>query len=206
MMGWDGQASCDNGPLVYNYRYMSVWSDLMKMFCKRNVRFWRSGSAATRSRPARTRSRRRAGGSAQCRSEGSTAAETRRRPSRVRFTPRKAIETGLRSFDRRRTFSRKLRELELQTGGGEREGLEAADGADESRAELRARLAEAERLVRRLRADADRQRREVLAEAADGVTNLLFDGAHARQAHVCHARDSPLTVRQGLWWTTAVPV
>ncbi|XP_026331484.1 uncharacterized protein LOC113238857 [Hyposmocoma kahamanoa] len=77
----------------------------------------------------------------------------------------------------------KLRELELQARGGEREGPGAAD-ADESRAELRARLAEAERLVRRLRADADRQRREVLAEAADGVTNLLFDGAHARQAHL----------------------
>lgn len=83
------------------------------------------------------------------------------------------------------------------THGGEHESL-VEDGADESRAELRARLAEAERLVRRLRADADRQRREVLASAADGVTNLLFDGAHARQAHVCHARDSPLTVRQGL--------
>ncbi|KAL4705196.1 hypothetical protein ACJJTC_013996 [Scirpophaga incertulas] len=38
----------------------------------------------------------------------------------------------------------------------------AADGdAAESRAELRARLADAERLVRRLRADADRQRREL---------------------------------------------
>ncbi|KAI8436430.1 hypothetical protein MSG28_010018, partial [Choristoneura fumiferana] len=50
-----------------------------------------------------------------------------------------------------------------------------------SRAELRARLADAERLVRRLRGDADRQRREVHAGA---VTNLLFDGAHAQEAHL----------------------
>nr|XP_049694121.1 uncharacterized protein LOC110380173 isoform X5 [Helicoverpa armigera] len=46
--------------------------------------------------------------------------------------------------------------------------------AQESRAELRARLGEAERLVRRLRADAERQRREVPPGGA--VTNLLFDG------------------------------
>ncbi|KAJ8721803.1 hypothetical protein PYW08_004205 [Mythimna loreyi] len=54
----------------------------------------------------------------------------------------------------------------------------------ESRAELRARLCEAERLVRRLRADAERQRREVLAPAGGAVTNLLFDGAAARSAHL----------------------
>lgn len=57
---------------------------------------------------------------------------------------------------------------------------------EESRAELRVRLAEAERLVRRLRADAERQRREVLGGA--GVTNLLFDGAAARHAHVRYPR------------------
>ncbi|KAJ2948876.1 hypothetical protein O0L34_g5805 [Tuta absoluta] len=80
----------------------------------------------------------------------------------------------------------KLRELELKTNtvcqSSEQASLE--DGADETRAELRARLAEAERLVRRLRGDAERQRREVLAATADGVTNLLFDGEHARHAHL----------------------
>ncbi|XP_069359750.1 uncharacterized protein [Maniola hyperantus] len=77
----------------------------------------------------------------------------------------------------------KLRELELRgsaEGGGAGGGGE--DGSPESRAELRLRLAEAERLVRRLRADAERQRREVLGGA--GVTNLLFDGAAARHAHL----------------------
>ncbi|CAH0398525.1 unnamed protein product [Chilo suppressalis] len=91
----------------------------------------------------------------------------------------------------------KLRELESRTstcscgahaaGGTGITGITGAvsPGAAESGAELRARLQEAERLVRRLRADADRQRREVLAAAAGGaVTNLLFDGAHARHAHL----------------------
>ncbi|XP_045772832.1 uncharacterized protein LOC123872547 isoform X2 [Maniola jurtina] len=83
----------------------------------------------------------------------------------------------------------KLRELELRgpaEGGGAGGGGGGAgggeDGSPESRAELRLRLAEAERLVRRLRADAERQRREVLGGA--GVTNLLFDGAAARHAHL----------------------
>ncbi|XP_049873042.1 uncharacterized protein LOC126371742 isoform X2 [Pectinophora gossypiella] len=80
----------------------------------------------------------------------------------------------------------KLRELELKANSvcqsSEQPSLE--EGADETRAELRARLTEAERLVRRLRGDAERQRREVLAATADGVTNLLFDGAHARHAHL----------------------
>ncbi|XP_039753402.1 uncharacterized protein LOC120628839 isoform X2 [Pararge aegeria] len=75
----------------------------------------------------------------------------------------------------------KLRELELRSGGSEAGGS-GDDGSAESRAELRLRLAEAERLVRRLRADAERQRREVLGGA--GVTNLLFDGAAARHAHL----------------------
>ncbi|KAI5639105.1 hypothetical protein NE865_08305 [Phthorimaea operculella] len=80
----------------------------------------------------------------------------------------------------------KLRELELKTNTVSQTSEQASleDGADETRAELRARLAEAERLVRRLRGDAERQRREVLAATADGVTNLLFDGAHARHAHL----------------------
>lgn len=77
-------------------------------------------------------------------------------------------------------------------GGGEGEGGEEAGGGGggESRGTLRARLADAERLVRRLRGDAERQRREVLAGAAaaaapgGAVTNLLFDGAAARHAHV----------------------
>lgn len=82
---------------------------------------------------------------------------------------------------------RKLRSLEVSSAcscGG-------AEGAcaPESRAELRARLGEAERLVRRLRADAERQRREVQAAAGrdpagGAVTNLLFDGVAARHAHV----------------------
>lgn len=85
---------------------------------------------------------------------------------------------------------RKIRELKVTTGtvyvnayAGE------AEEVMETRAELRARLGDAERLVRRLRADADRQRREVLAAAAGGagVTNLLFDGALASHAHVCPA-------------------
>ncbi|XP_073956702.1 uncharacterized protein isoform X2 [Choristoneura fumiferana] len=81
--------------------------------------------------------------------------------------------------------SDKLRALSL---AGAADGAGGADGdaacacsAHESRAELRARLADAERLVRRLRGDADRQRREVHAGA---VTNLLFDGAHAQEAHL----------------------
>lgn len=82
-------------------------------------------------------------------------------------------------------FRRKLRALEL------RDSEAAAGGADAGRAELRARLAEAERLVRRLRADADRQRREVLGGAGAGVTNLLFDGAAATHAHVRHSRTPP---------------
>ncbi|XP_061383973.1 uncharacterized protein LOC116770125 isoform X2 [Danaus plexippus] len=54
----------------------------------------------------------------------------------------------------------KLRELELRQVGGVTPG--GGGGAEEeSRAELRVRLAEAERLVRRLRADAERQRREL---------------------------------------------
>ncbi|XP_045447847.1 uncharacterized protein LOC123656187 [Melitaea cinxia] len=84
--------------------------------------------------------------------------------------------------------AQKLRELESQREGSEAGGVEGSRGAgveaeaEESRAELRMRLAEAERLVRRLRADAERQRREVLGGA--GVTNLLFDGAAARHAHL----------------------
>ncbi|XP_026735152.1 uncharacterized protein LOC113499028 isoform X3 [Trichoplusia ni] len=75
----------------------------------------------------------------------------------------------------------KLRALETRSPCG--------CGAAESRGELRARLGEAERLVRRLRADAERQRREVLAPPAPpapggAVTNLLFDGAAARHAHL----------------------
>ncbi|CAH0715875.1 unnamed protein product, partial [Brenthis ino] len=70
----------------------------------------------------------------------------------------------------------KLREAEARAPAA------AEAGAEEGRAELRLRLAEAERLVRRLRADAERQRREVLGGA--GVTNLLFDGAAARHAHL----------------------
>lgn len=92
-------------------------------------------------------------------------------------------------------------------------------GAAETRAELRARLSEAERLVRRLRADAERQRREVLAAAAGGaVTNLLFDGAAARHAHVCHATFASYSCGgpqstslldlvpsfSGTWWTDCV--
>ncbi|XP_052741265.1 uncharacterized protein LOC112047711 isoform X2 [Bicyclus anynana] len=75
----------------------------------------------------------------------------------------------------------KLRELEVRESSGDASGG-GEDGSSESRAELRLRLAEAERLVRRLRADAERQRREVLGGA--GVTNLLFDGAAARHAHL----------------------
>lgn len=78
------------------------------------------------------------------------------------------------------------------------DGSDSEDGTAESRAALRARLADAERLVRRLRAEAERRRREVLAAAAraagpvaggagGAVTNLLFDGAAARHAHVRHA-------------------
>ncbi|XP_045498590.1 uncharacterized protein LOC123696462 isoform X2 [Colias croceus] len=57
----------------------------------------------------------------------------------------------------------KLRSLEQRSAGGAggAGGSGAGGGADESRAELRARLAEAERLVRRLRGDAERQRREL---------------------------------------------
>ncbi|XP_022124745.2 uncharacterized protein LOC110999817 isoform X5 [Pieris rapae] len=62
----------------------------------------------------------------------------------------------------------------------EEEATENEEG--ESAGALRARLGEAERLVRRLRADAERQRREVLGGA--GVTNLLFDGAPAHHAHL----------------------
>ncbi|XP_050350987.1 uncharacterized protein LOC126773828 isoform X2 [Nymphalis io] len=57
--------------------------------------------------------------------------------------------------------AQKLRDLESQREGEKGGGGGAADGAEESRAELRLRLAEAERLVRRLRADAERQRREL---------------------------------------------
>ncbi|CAG5038352.1 unnamed protein product [Parnassius apollo] len=84
----------------------------------------------------------------------------------------------------------KLRALESRAVESEASGAGAAAGA-ESRGELRARLADAERLVRRLRGDAERQRREVLAAAGRGaadaggaVTNLLFDGAAARHAHL----------------------
>ncbi|XP_072948878.1 uncharacterized protein [Epargyreus clarus] len=79
----------------------------------------------------------------------------------------------------------KIRTLELRCAS-DADACPAAGeaaGEAESRAELRARLADAERLVRRLRGDAERQRREVLA-AAGGVTNLLFDGAAARHAHL----------------------
>ncbi|XP_060803486.1 uncharacterized protein LOC106129295 isoform X2 [Amyelois transitella] len=55
----------------------------------------------------------------------------------------------------------KLRELELKKCSCTKESQPEADGAEESRAELRARLSEAERLVRRLRGDAERQRREL---------------------------------------------
>ncbi|CAG4991942.1 unnamed protein product [Colias eurytheme] len=56
----------------------------------------------------------------------------------------------------------KLRSLEQRgASGAGGAGGSGAGGADESRAELRARLAEAERLVRRLRGDAERQRREL---------------------------------------------
>lgn len=129
---------------------------------------------------------------------------------------KKGTADTLRTDVEPRWLSRKLRELELRTSAaphGERDSF-VDEGADESRAELRARLSEAERLVRRLRADADRQRREVLASAADGVTNLLFDGAHATQAHVCHARqrqprpDNALAGRRALalWGPKRGPV
>ncbi|CAB3261024.1 unnamed protein product [Arctia plantaginis] len=80
----------------------------------------------------------------------------------------------------------KLRLVELKEEARAAEGAEGAEGGAEgaSRGELRARLGEAERLVRRLRADAERQRREVLAPSSGAVTNLLFDGAAARHAHV----------------------
>ncbi|KAM3962593.1 LOW QUALITY PROTEIN: uncharacterized protein ACR2FA_003219 [Aphomia sociella] len=79
----------------------------------------------------------------------------------------------------------KVRELESRTCSVcHSAGAAEAAGAAESRAELRARLAEAERLVRRLRGDAERQRREVLAAGGGAVTNLLFDGAAARHAHL----------------------
>ncbi|XP_028168925.1 coiled-coil domain-containing protein 92-like isoform X3 [Ostrinia furnacalis] len=82
----------------------------------------------------------------------------------------------------------KMRELESQqcsTCLSSERAAALSPGAAETRAELRARLSDAERLVRRLRADAERQRREVLAAAAGGaVTNLLFDGAAARHAHL----------------------
>ncbi|XP_059045719.1 uncharacterized protein LOC131841418 isoform X1 [Achroia grisella] len=57
----------------------------------------------------------------------------------------------------------KLRELETKKCSAchEGEGRLEDEAAEESRAELRARLAEAERLVRRLRGDAERQRREL---------------------------------------------
>ncbi|CAG5038354.1 unnamed protein product [Parnassius apollo] len=54
----------------------------------------------------------------------------------------------------------KLRALESRAVESEASGAGAAAGA-ESRGELRARLADAERLVRRLRGDAERQRREL---------------------------------------------
>nr|XP_026492128.1 uncharacterized protein LOC113397824 isoform X2 [Vanessa tameamea] len=61
--------------------------------------------------------------------------------------------------------AQKVRDLESrregEPGGAGAGGAGGADGAEESRAELRLRLAEAERLVRRLRADAERQRREL---------------------------------------------
>ncbi|CAH2048355.1 unnamed protein product, partial [Iphiclides podalirius] len=72
-------------------------------------------------------------------------------------------------------------------GGGAAPAGGGAEGGPESRGELRARLADAERLVRRLRSDAERQRREVhggAAAAGGAVTNLLFDGAAATQAHL----------------------
>lgn len=78
--------------------------------------------------------------------------------------------------------------MELKEAGGASgasgSGGAGEEGAGASRGELRARLSEAERLVRRLRADAERQRREVLAPSSGAVTNLLFDGAAARHAHV----------------------
>ncbi|XP_050675858.1 uncharacterized protein LOC126972822 isoform X1 [Leptidea sinapis] len=80
----------------------------------------------------------------------------------------------------------KLEELE---GQGQTEANDGRAAEEVSRAELRARLGEAERLVRRLRADAERQRREVggagaAASAGAGVTNLLFDSAAAHHAHL----------------------
>ncbi|KAJ0176871.1 hypothetical protein K1T71_008050 [Dendrolimus kikuchii] len=60
------------------------------------------------------------------------------------------------------TQTEKVRELELKPKCACTEARpEASDGCEETRGELRARLAEAERLVRRLRGDADRQRREL---------------------------------------------
>ncbi|XP_013143853.1 PREDICTED: uncharacterized protein LOC106107524 [Papilio polytes] len=111
-------------------------------------------------------------------------------------------------------LTEKLKSLECRSGegggggggGGEGEGGEEAGGVGggESRGTLRARLADAERLVRRLRGDAERQRREVLAGAAaaaapgGAVTNLLFDGAAARHAHLqCMKNSLQATVRAG---------
>ncbi|KPI99325.1 PREDICTED: uncharacterized protein LOC106115411 [Papilio xuthus] len=106
----------------------------------------------------------------------------------------------------------KLKTLDCRSGEGEGEGGGEAEsgagggsgGGGESRGTLRARLADAERLVRRLRGDAERQRREVHAGAAaaaapgGAVTNLLFDGAAARHAHLqCMKNSLQATVRAG---------
>lgn len=67
-----------------------------------------------------------------------------------------------------------------------RSGTELAIDGGEEAGRLQTRLEEAERLVRRLRAETDEQRREVLAPAicpqrvtSQGVTNLLFESSPA---------------------------
>ncbi|XP_077298738.1 uncharacterized protein LOC143919974 isoform X3 [Arctopsyche grandis] len=67
-----------------------------------------------------------------------------------------------------------------------RSGTEAGIDGGEEAGRLQTRLEEAERLVRRLRAETDEQRREVLAPAdcpqrvtSHGVTNLLFESSPA---------------------------
>ncbi|XP_045536375.1 uncharacterized protein LOC106719738 isoform X2 [Papilio machaon] len=108
-------------------------------------------------------------------------------------------------------LTEKLKTLECRSGEGEGgaepeggAGAGGGGGGGESRGTLRARLADAERLVRRLRGDAERQRREVLAGAAaaaapgGAVTNLLFDGAAARHAHLqCMKNSLQASVRAG---------
>lgn len=66
-------------------------------------------------------------------------------------------------------YSSKIRELEVipkcanceKNAAGATASGGAGEDSAESRAELRARLADAEKLVRRLRTEADRRRREV---------------------------------------------